>query len=160
MADLKEIARLVRWTAGDMAFQLERLPEDKLDWKPNAEAKSALDVAGEVVFVMKSAFPVFEGKTLDFELVRAKPANLAEARQWLAETSEQFAAFMEAAGPEMDRPIDTPFGKLWGTSAVTFGLVDLLHHHGQITYLQSLLGDAENHMDMGALMQYFGVPQA
>lgn len=159
MADLKAVARLVRWAAGSMAFNLAHLPEDKLDWKPNEGSKSALDVVGEVVFVMKSSLPVFEGGTLDFDLPRAKPGNLAEAQQWLSETSTQFAALLDAAGPELEKAIDTPFGQLWASSAVTFGLVDLLHHHGQITYLQSLLGDSENHMDMGALMQYFGVPQ-
>jgi uncharacterized damage-inducible protein DinB len=160
MADLKEVARLVRWAADSMAFQLAHIPEDKLDWQPQPGCKSALTVAGEVVFVIKSALPVFTGGTLDFEVARTTPTNLAEAQQWLAETSTQFADLLEAAGPEMDRPIDTPFGQLWGTSAVTFGLVDLLHHHGQLTYIQSLLGDAENHMDMGGLMQYFGVPKA
>jgi uncharacterized damage-inducible protein DinB len=160
MADLKAVARLVRWAAGSVAFNLAQLPEDKLDWKPSPEAKSALDVAGEVVFVMKSALPVFTGGTLDLDVARDKPANLAEAQQWLAETSAQFAGLLDAAGPELERAIDTPFGQLWASSAVTFGLVDLLHHHGQITYIQSLLGDAENHMDWGAMMQYFGVPKA
>jgi hypothetical protein len=143
-----------------MAYNLAQLPEEKLDWTPTEASKSALDVVGEVVFVMKSSLPVFAGGTIDFDLARAKPSGLAEAQQWLSETSAQFADLLDAAGPELERAIDTPFGQLWGSSAVTFGLVDLLHHHGQITYLQSLLGDAENHMDMGALMQYFGVPQA
>src|SRR5687767_11757308 len=102
MADLKAVARLTRWAAGSMAINLARLPEDKLDWKPSPEAKSALDVAGEVVFVMKSAFPIFTGGTLDFQVDRAKPANLAEAQQWLAETSARFADLLDAAGPELE----------------------------------------------------------
>ena len=160
MADLKAVARLARWAAGSMAFNLNQLPEDKLDWKPNPETKSALDVVGEVVFVMKSSLPVFQGGTIDFELARAKPSSLAEAQQWLAETAETYTSALEAAGDELERPIETPFGPLWGAHAVTFGLVDLLHHHGQITYLQSLLGDAENHMEMEALAKYFGPPSA
>lgn len=159
MADLKVVARLARWAASSMASNLAHLPEDKLDWKPTEASKSALEVVGEVVQVMKMTLPAFDGGELDFQLPRATPSNLAEAQQWLLETSEQYAARLEAAGPELERTLESPFGPFWGPVSVTFGLVDMLHHHGQITYLQSLLGDAENHMDPEALMQCFGAPQ-
>ena len=29
--------------------------------------------------------------------------------------------------------------------AVSFPVIDAIHHHGQIAYIQSLLGDAETH---------------
>ncbi|MCC2669577.1 MAG: DinB family [Armatimonadetes bacterium] len=160
MADLKTVARLTRWAAGSMAFNLSKIPEDKLDWKPTPESKSALDVVGEVIFVMKAGMPIFTGGTIDFGGERAKPAGRAEALQGLREAAEAQAAALDAAGDELERAIETPMGPLWGAHAVTFGLVDLIHHHGQITYIQSLLGDAENHMEMDALAQYFGPPAA
>jgi hypothetical protein len=158
MADLKAIARTVRWGAESMAFQLAQLPADKLDWKPNPASKSALQVAGEVIGVMELTLPLFQGKGFEFQQF-PPPANLEEAQRLLKEKSDALAAALEAAGPELDQAIDTPMGPLWGTYAVTFGMIDLLHHHGQITYIQSLLGDAENHTDMGSLERWFGPPR-
>jgi hypothetical protein len=158
MAELKALARLVRWAAGSMAFNLGKIPADKLDWKPTETSKSALEITDEVIFVMKSSMPVFQGGNLDFQAERPKSSGLDEARQRLAESAEALAVALEAAGPELERALDTPMGPLWGSYAVSFGLVDLLHHHGQITYIQSLLGDAENHMEMEALSRYFGPP--
>ena len=47
MADLKAVARVVRWAAESMVYNLSQIPADKLDWKPTETSKSALQVAGE-----------------------------------------------------------------------------------------------------------------
>lgn len=160
MADFRPMARVVRWAAGSMAYQLGLLPADKLDWKPTPECKSALEVAGEAAGVMRMMLPVLAGGELQPPAQRPEPpASLEAASRALAESAEAYAAALEAAGPELDRRLETPFGPLWGTYGVTFGMIDLLHHHGQITYLQSLLGDAENHIDPPAMAQWFGPPQ-
>lgn len=31
------------------------------------------------------------------------------------------------------------------------GVIELVHHRGQIVYVQTLLGDTEDHFDMAAL---------
>jgi hypothetical protein len=158
MADLKIIARLVRWGAESMAFNLTKIPADKLDWKPDPAAKSALQVTGEVVGVMNMLMPVFTNGELKQEPL-PHPRSLEEAQAALAETSEKFAAALEAAGPELEHPIPSPFGgEMWGAYAVLFGVIDLIHHHGQVTYIQSLLGDAEVHGDPEAIGRWFGPP--
>lgn len=85
--------------------------------------------------------------------------KLAEPPQWLSENSGQLAALLDAVWPELERAIDTSLEQLWGSSTVGCGLADLLHHHGQITNIQSLLGDAENYINVGALVQHFRKPQ-
>ena len=158
MTDLKVTARMVRWAAESMAFNLSQLPPDKLDWKPNPASKSALQIVGEVVGVMRMMLPMFQGGNFEMQ-PGPELANLDEAQRLLAETSEEFAVALEAAGGTLERLVDLPFGQLWGSYAVTFGMIDLVHHHGQITYIQSLLGDAENHMDMPSVLRWFGPPQ-
>jgi uncharacterized damage-inducible protein DinB len=158
MEDLKPIARTVRWATASMIHNLGEIPADKLDWKPESTCKSALQVVGEVVGVMEMSKSVFAGG--GFELKpHPVPANLEEATSMLQETSEAYACALESAGSELERAVETPFGPLWGTYSVTFGMVDLLHHHGQITFIQSLLGDTEHHGDMDALARYFGPPK-
>ena len=87
------------------------------------------------------------------------PLTLDEALTQLAEGAEPFAAALEAAGPEMERTMETPFGEMWAAKGVVFGMIDLVHHHGQVTYIQSLLGDAENHTDWEAVGRHFGPPK-
>jgi hypothetical protein len=157
MEDLKIVARVTRGMAESMAVQLGHLPADKLDWKPNPASKSALEVTAEVIGVMRMMLPVFSGGDPKFEQF-APIGSLEEAQRLLAETSEAYAAGLEAAGPELERPLETPMGTMWANYAIAFGMVDLIHHHGQITYLQSLLGDAENHMIPGAIERWWGPP--
>jgi hypothetical protein len=49
-------------------------------------------------------------------------------------------------------------GLLWATRAVLIPVLDLLHRHGQICYLQTLLGDTEMHWDEAAIRECFGQP--
>jgi hypothetical protein len=149
MTNLEPVARVVRWGVESMAFNLGQLPADKLDWKPNPACKSALEVSGEVVGVMRSLRRVLEGG--GFEGAQNEtPGSLEEAQRQLSEAGESFAAALEKAGPELERPLQTPFGTLWGPRIVLWGMIDLVHHHGQISYLQSLLGDGEMHMNPSA----------
>lgn len=61
MEDIKAVARLARWGAEDTAYQLDFIPDEKLDWKPIETFKSALDIVAEVVFVTRYGMPIFEG---------------------------------------------------------------------------------------------------
>ena len=157
MSKLEPVARVVRWGVESMAFNLGQLPADKLNWKPTPESKSALEVTGEVLGVMRMMTGLIAtgsfarpdgGQSTDGGPIQyAAPANLEDARRQLAETGEAFAAALDNAGPELERPVETPFGIMLGTRVVLWGMIDLVHHHGQISYLQSLLGDKEMHFN-------------
>src|SRR5690242_14852507 len=115
MANLEPVARVVRWGVESMAFNLGQLPEDKLNWKPNPESKSALEITGEAIGVMRMMLGLL--KTGSFErppgaedtgsgpIHYPVPAGLQEAQRQLAETGEAFASALERAGPELDRPV-------------------------------------------------------
>lgn len=158
MADLKAVARVVRWAAESMAFNLDQIPEDKLDWKPNPASKTALQVVAEATGVMRMIQPIFAGG--NFERQSYEPADSRdEAKKLLAETASAFADSLERAGDDLERPIPGPMGSdMWAAHSVLFGMIDLVHHHGQITYLQTLLGDAENHFQPETLTRYFAPP--
>jgi hypothetical protein len=85
-----------------------------------------------------------------------QPVTLEEARSLLVAAAEDYATALEAAGSELDRPQAMPFGGVFRAyRAVCFPLIDLLHHHGQICYLQSLLGDRETHWNEAAIADEF-----
>lgn len=158
MSEFALIARLVRFGAEDFAFQLGKIPEDKLDWKPDPASKSALEVTGEVIGVMQSQITILKGGEIEIPSLNP-PTSLEGARRELEATADEYANLLDAANETLARRLETPFGPLWGTYGVTFGLVDLLHHHGQLTYIQSLLGDSENHMDGASVARWFGPPK-
>jgi hypothetical protein len=58
---MKDAAEMERWAARDFVFNLEAIPADRLDWKPSPEAKSALQLAGEVAGVAGDTLPVLQG---------------------------------------------------------------------------------------------------
>lgn len=150
-------ARLVRWTSRNLAYNLTFIPEDRLDWNPAPGVKSAREIVGEAVAAMRMMLPVFEGgewQPADFP----RPVSVEDAKNLLFETADRYAAALESAGPALERPVTVAGAPLWGTNVVLFPLVDLVHHHGQITYIQMLLGDMESHFDMDAATRWFGPP--
>jgi hypothetical protein len=157
MADLTSAAWMVRYGARSLAHNLRFIPEERANWKPAPEAKSALEIAAEVVRAMVMYRPTFDGPDYPSQPPPLpRPSTLAEASELLLATAEEYAAALEAAGPELERPQAMPFGGTFRASrAVCFPLMDLFNHHGQILYLQSLLGDAEMHWDAAAIAAEF-----
>ena len=49
----------------------------------------------------------------------------------------------------MGEMIELPFGTFPLAQCCGFPPFDVMHHHGQIAYIQTLLGDGEDHFDMG-----------
>jgi uncharacterized damage-inducible protein DinB len=141
-------AALARWAVADLIAQLRALPAEKLAWKPSPEAKSAVDVANECIAVCRMMLPVFAGA--DWQRAPFPEHGTLEAVSIeLLSIVEEYALALEAVQPgQLERRVTFPFGTMDGTRCVTMPLIDLIHHRGQVIYLQSILGDAEAHFDM------------
>lgn len=153
MEDLKAVAWMMRYGARSLVHNLQFIPAERAEWKPEPGAKSALEIATEVIRAVLMYRPILDGTGYGDTMPEwPRPATLAEAAGLLIPTVDEYAALLEAAGPELDRPQPMPFGGVFRASrAVCYPLLDLLHHHGQILYLQSLLGDTEMHWDEAAI---------
>ena len=155
---MKDTAELARWAARDFVFNLEAIPADRLDWKPSPEAKSALEIAGEVAGGAGSVVPVLQGGDWT-PSPNPQPATLAEARDLVLEKTEAYAAALEAADPSsLRRVFELPFGTFLVERFVLFPVIELIHHRGQLCYLQSLLGDAEVRFEPQATDRFFNPP--
>ena len=155
MDNLKVAAWLVRYGTRSFLHNLEFVPADRLDWHPEPGAHSALEITGEVVGNFRWCLPILRGGGWDTTGGRPRYSTLAEARAQLLEAADEYAAALEAAGPELDRPVEIAGGMLWAPRAVLIPVLDLLHHHGQICYLQTLLGDDEQHWNEAAIAEFF-----
>jgi hypothetical protein len=160
MTDLQAFARLARWAGRSFAANLGGIPEEKLNWQPAPGVKSAAAVTAEVVGLCEIALPLLHGQGWgEFRL--QLPATIEEGRQRVLAASEAYAAALEAATPaSLERVVETGIGPgtvLIGSArrGVAYPLVDLIHHNGQICYLQSLLGDEEIRFDLEASREAF-----
>lgn len=147
MHPLESFAVLAVWAGQNTAYNLKFIPEDKLAWKPAPTANSAFEIVQHVCGALQSMQGVFAGKEWIWPEVPL-PTTLAEAQAQLISTTEAYAATLRASNPaDLGRIVTvTRAARVVPLSrAATMPVVDLIHHHGQITYLQCLLGDAEYH---------------
>jgi len=160
MEDLKTAAWMVRYAARSFAHNLGFIPEERARWKPEPAAKSPIEIAAEAIRVLRMYRPIFDGPEFPKAPPPApSPDTLGEAGNLLLAAAEDYAAALEAAGPELNRPQPMPFGGTFRAyRAACFPLMDLFNHHGQILYLQSILGDAEMHWDEAAIADEFAWP--
>lgn len=158
MEEMESAARLLRWMVGNFVHNLSFIPEEKLDWKPAQGVKSPLEIAAEVVAGQRAMLPVFNGGDWVHQPLPVF-ASRDEANQLLRETVEEYAAALESVRPEqLDRQVELFGNSVWAQRAVLLPVIDAMHHHGQITYIQSLLGDLEYHFDMEAAGRFFAKP--
>jgi uncharacterized damage-inducible protein DinB len=147
MHPLETAASILEWAARNTAYNLEFIPADRLGWKPAPTAKSAYEIIQHVCTAIGGMQPVLKGGSEWAPSPEPLPASLPEAQQQLLSACETYAAALRQVPPsELSRTItiagtfQMPLAR-----AASMPMVDLVHHHGQIAYIQTLLGDEEFH---------------
>jgi hypothetical protein len=158
-AKFEEVGRMMRYGAMSFLTQLDAVPAERRNWRPEPAAPSAMEIAAEVISVFRMYRPLLESADSNVEWVRidrTPPKSVDEAREKLIPVVEAYIEALEGSGPELRRRQPMPFGGVfWAEDAAMYPLLDLMHHHGQLCYLQALLGDAEQHWDDEAIERCF-----
>lgn len=159
-AKFEEVGRMMRYGALSFLHQLDQIPADRLHWKPEPSAHSAMEIAAEVISVFRMYQPLLEARDAEsvmwVRVERTPPEDVSEARSLLMPAVEDYLRALEASGPELARQQPMPFGGVfWAEDAATYPLLDVMHHHGQLCYLQALLGDEEQHWSDDAILSSF-----
>jgi DinB superfamily len=151
MNPLEALAAQAEWVARNLAYNLDFIPADKLAWKPAPSAKSALEVVNHTAGAFKGMQPVLSGGS--FTPGNFTPATtVAAAKELIIGAATDFAAALRKVNPEdLGKQIELPFGSFTLARVATFPVFDVMHHHGQIAYIQTLLGDNEDHFDMSLM---------
>ena len=146
MNPMEGMARQMEWAGRNTAYNLDFIPDDKLGWKPAPTANSALEIINHVAGFITAMQPVLKGG--EFGAPGFTPAtNRQQAKDLITRSTREFAAALQTLTPEdLGRTINLPFGQFPLARAASFPVVDLIHHHGQIAYIQTLLGDTESHL--------------
>jgi DinB superfamily len=148
MHPMNGVAGLAEWAGPDLAHNLDFIPEDRLNWKPAPDSKSALECASEAALFMKSMIPVLAGA--EWQRPDYSPTSKAEIQELLRTVAKEYADALRALPPErLGEVVSTPFGDTPLGRLAGFPVVDIIHHRGQVCYIQTLLGDKENHFLAG-----------
>lgn len=148
MHPFEGLAGSMEWAARDLAYNLDFIPDDKLDWKPAPTAKSALECAAESAYFTRAMLGRLAGGEMKFE--QPETLDKATVQQELRAGAVEYAqALRDFPVEKMGDMEEMPFGTFPLGQLVTFPVLDAIHHRGQVCYIQTLLGDTENHFQMG-----------
>lgn len=147
MNPMEGMARQMSWAGSNTAYNLGFIPQDKLNWKPAPTANSALDIINHTLPFITGMTPVLSGGA--FAPPQTPPVTtLKDAQEQIKSAAEGYAAALRRLTPQdLERQITLPFGSFPLGQAASMPLIDLIHHHGQIAYIQTMLGDTESHFE-------------
>ena len=146
-------ASQIEFFAANLAYNLDFIPDDKLDWKPAPEAASAMEIARHVLMAHARLGAVLTGTNPD-EAPIASPQTRDEAKAELKKSAQNYANLLRGLNPQsLGGTVDMRFAQLPKVVVAGMAVADTIHHHGQIAYIQTLLGDTESHFDMSLFGQ-------
>jgi uncharacterized damage-inducible protein DinB len=146
---LETLSGQCQWACRNIAHNLDFIPDDKLNWKPAPTANSTLEVVGHLLgaFAM-TAQRLNKPDHTDPHPQVATPATRDEAKQQLIAAADEYCQLLQSVSAEtMAKVVELPFGNFPMTFLASMPVIDAIHHHGQISYVQTLLGDTESHFD-------------
>jgi len=144
MESIEVLISMAEWGAQNVAYNLDFIPDDKLQWRPAPDAQSALEIAHEIARSVDGAAILFQTGELQRRV--AEPQNREEAKQAILDAVETYAVALRSLTEEqLNGIVKFPFREMPMEFAMRVPLTEILHHHGQIAYIQLLLGDTESH---------------
>ena len=138
------IAGQLDWAHKNINNNLDFVPADKLSWKPAPKAKSVLEIINHATETVHTFTSAISGAART-DLTPATDA--ASAKALVTQVIEAHQKLLQTLTPaEGEQTVSTPVGELPKAIAASLPVVELLNHHGQITYIETLLGDSESHL--------------
>ncbi|HEY0074165.1 MAG TPA: DinB family protein [Abditibacteriaceae bacterium] len=134
----------IDWAHKNINNNLDFIPDDKLNWKPAPEAKSILEIINHATNTVHTFTHCLTGSH-KHDLEGA--TNREEAKALMTRVVQAHQKAVSALKPEeLEQIVSTPVGELPKGFVAGLPVIELVNHHGQITYIQSLLGDSESHL--------------
>ncbi|HEU4753027.1 MAG TPA: DinB family protein [Armatimonadota bacterium] len=145
MHPFEGLAGQAAWAGKNTAYNLQFIPEEKLAWKPAPTANSALEIINHVAGFTLGMTKVLQGETWS-DPQFAPATNLREAQDLITSAADGYAAALRQVPVErLAETVHLSWAPFPMVRAAAMPVVDLIHHHGQIAYIQALLGDPEMH---------------
>ncbi len=151
------IVSLIQSGHAQLVSTAQATPDDKLNWKPLDNGRTALDLLGDAAQTAKMTRQMLESKG-DFKPSREEFGKLkAESATWTREdamkhlnnnTEQLLESLRETPSEVLDQPLHLPMGggmtmPLGGWVMMTYRT--FVSRMAQINYIQTLYGDFDSH---------------
>jgi uncharacterized damage-inducible protein DinB len=141
-------ASRMAWLVKNINNNLAYIPDDRLTWKPAPTANSVLEIMNHLVAVIEFQTANIRGDE-DTEFQNLNFVTREQAKESLQKAGDEYSQVVKSVSEEdWSREITLPFGVFSAALLGEIAVGDAMHHHGQITYIQTLLGDTETHILM------------
>jgi uncharacterized damage-inducible protein DinB len=128
---------------------LERLPEDKLDWRPHEKSFTAAGLASHITEMLGWADAILNQDELEFDPATYKPYQATSVADLLKTFDENVAKVKQALASATDDSLDQPwsfkimgqaqFERSKGAVLRDVTLSHIIHHRGQFSVYLRLL---------------------
>lgn len=144
MNNIDQLIGMMEWTAKNVNYNLDFVPDDKLDWKPAPDAKSAMDIAHEIASSTDSIANFLTSG--EYQKNVERPDTRDHAKAAITAAAETYSkAVRSLTAEQLAGNVQFPWGETPMGEAIGMPVIEALHHHGQIAYIQTLLGDTDSH---------------
>lgn len=143
------LADMTEKAAADLETALLRLPEEKREWSPMGDARSAIDMVAECAILNGNSINVIQTRVFppDFSMEEYQRRKVELAKDWSAvqallkeNTAKAVSIIRSVADEDLDVPIQMPWGPMAIRQIMGYPYWNMSYHEGQINYIASMLG--------------------
>lgn len=155
MVDLKsavksEMQQLEQSLVNGLSF----VPAEKRSWKPAPTAHSAQEIFGHAVGALSFVQALIKGKAAERPSAEQQAQYLKQfekLEQAKAVARDNFQSFVKTVDglseKDLQQEVSAPFGgKIPCSQLIVLAARHTAYHLGQLCYLQTILGDTEDHL--------------
>jgi len=138
--------------AEQLEAAMKRIPEDKRDWSPMGNARSAMDQYAECAILTGSTAKLIKVRSWDnqgsmddyFNQKNDLAKDYNGAKKLMAENLPKIAEAIESVqDKDLDVKVDMPWGPMALKDIISYPYWNMSYHEGQINYIASMLGTLE-----------------
>ena len=144
MTPIDVIASQLDWANKNICNNIDFIPEDKFGWKPAPTAKSPLEIVKHMTGTLNM---MTSGVTGEPKKELPPVTNRAESKQLINEMINDHVGKIRGFSDEkMKETAHLEIGDFPMGMAVGMPVIECINHHGQLTYIETLMGDNESHL--------------
>ena len=144
MTPIDLIASYLDWANKNICHNLDFIPEDKMNWKPEPTAKSPLEIIEHMTGTLNMMTSGVSGQPKK-ELPDV--TNRQQAKDLVNQMIQDHVTVIRGlSDAQMQETAHLAIGDFPMAVAVGMPVIETINHHGQLTYIETLLGDDESHL--------------
>ena len=145
MTPIELIAGQLDWANKNICNNIDFIPDDKMNWKPAPTSKSPLEIVEHMTGTLNTMTSGLKGEP---EKNLQTATTKAEAKALINQMITDHVSYIKTLSDEQLAGTTTyeKLGEFPTIMAAGLPVIECINHHGQFTYVETLLGDDESHL--------------